>query len=180
MQLVSQWEVGAGGGGPLWEIIGVVSGVQFSTDFLTDMTDSTLSIHFFQWLFLLYFVAKLFFYSPCNWSTVHCFLKSYHFLKRLHLVHLHVHLSSFCSMRFKVWWFITQCCHCHVHLHVCSLSEEKVICTEFKTERQDVHSRAEGYHVSFFFGFFLPFVTVARIVLMTLSFLVWSLTLICV
>lgn len=179
MQLVSQWEVGAGGGGPLWEIIGVVSGVQFSTDFLTDMTDSTLSIHFFKWLFLLYSVAKLFFCPPYNWSTVHCFLKSYHFSKRLHLVHLRVYLSSFCSMRFKVWWLITQCRHCHDHLHVCSLSEEKVICTELQAERQDVYSRAEGYHVSLF-CFFLPFVTVARFVLMTLSLLVWSMTFICV
>lgn len=86
MQLVNQWEVGGGGGGPLWEIIGVVSGVQFSTDFLTDMTDSTLSIHFFKWLFLPYSLAQLFFYPPCSWSTGHCFLRTLHFLKRLHLI----------------------------------------------------------------------------------------------
>lgn len=56
--------------------------------------------------------------------------------------------SSFCSMRLKVWWFIAQCSHCHVHLHVRSLSEEKVDCAELKAKYQDVCSGAEERHVS--------------------------------
>lgn len=52
-------------------------------------------------------------------------------------------------MPLKVWWwFIAQCSHCHVHLHACSLSEEKVVCAELKPKYQDVCSGAEECHVS--------------------------------
>lgn len=56
--------------------------------------------------------------------------------------------SSFCSMRLKAWCFIAQCSHCHVHLHVRSLSEEKVHCAELQAQYQDVCSGAEERHVS--------------------------------
>lgn len=72
----------------------------------------------------------------------------FHFFGRSRLDRPSVCPSSFCSMRLKVWWFIAQCSHCHVHLHVRSLSEEKVDCAELKAKYQDVCSGAEERHVS--------------------------------